>query len=215
MLRGHPARYVRRDLRSVYRVDPSARPLAATLTSPARRSGRVGASLPRPDPAFKDRDALAASPHGWAFHAPGRYWRAPGLALHPHGLGQHPRQRRERARVRLADGSGDAASRGSGEAPRLATSPRTAWPAGRYGRRVRRRRRPWAPTRRRRGPKLRPGPRGAAVPLWACPSRPVILSLAPRGRLHSPVLEAASLRDLERRSRSRPLVMAELCAAYA
>src|SRR6266508_5415546 len=77
------------------------------------------------------------------------------------------------------------------------------------------RRRPWAPTRRRRGPKLRPGPRGAAVPLWACPCRPVILSLAPVEGCTARSLEAASLRDLERRSRSRPLVVAELCAAYA
>jgi len=35
-------------------------------------------------------------------------------------------------------------------------------------------------------PKRRPGPRGAAVPRWACPSGPVILGLA-RGRLHRPV----------------------------
>jgi hypothetical protein len=45
----------------------------------------------------------AASPHGWAFNAPGRYWRAPGLTLHPHGLGQHPRQRQERARAPADD----------------------------------------------------------------------------------------------------------------
>ncbi len=169
MLRGHPARYVRRDLRSVYRVDPSARPLAATLTSPARRSSRVGASLPRPDPAFKDRDALAASPHGWAFHAPGRYWRAPGLTLHPHGLGQHPRQRQERARVPADDPATSACYQDQERQCQPAvTTPRSgAAPAGLA-----------LATRTRRGPEPRSGPRGAAS-LWACSQQALILDPCP------------------------------------
>jgi hypothetical protein len=179
MLRGHPARYVRRDLRSVYRVDPSARPLAATLTSPARRSSRVGASLPRPDPAFKDRDALAASPHGWAFHAPGRYWRAPGLTLHPHGLGQHPRQRQERARVPADDPATqhhEVRGRHLGVPHHQERYGQPAVTAGGCGA---------APaglalaTRTRRGPELRPGPRGAAS-LWDLfPAGPSSSTLAP------------------------------------
>jgi hypothetical protein len=58
------------------------------------------------------------------------------------------------------------------EAPRLATSPRTAWPAGRYGWRIRRRPgRPCAGDPQTTWPRVAPpGPRGAAS-LCACPQQ--------------------------------------------
>jgi len=174
-------------------VDPSARPLAATLTSPARRSS-VGdiypppgvicsplpassrplsthvtlawpASLPRPDPAFKDRDAFGCFTAWLGLPRPGRYWRAPGLTLHPHGLGQHPRQRQERARVPADDPATqhhEVRGRHLGVPHHQERYGQPAVTAGGCGA---------APaglalaTRTRRGPELRPGPRGAAS-LW-------------------------------------------------
>jgi hypothetical protein len=166
--------------RSVYRVDPSARPLAATLTSPARRSSRVGASLPRPDPAFKDRDAFGCFTAWLGLPHPGPILEGPGADPPSPWLGSAP-EATPGTRTRTCGRSGDAASRGSGEAPRRATSPRTVWPAGRYGWRVRRR--PgWfcAGDPHTTWPRASPGATRSGVALGPVPSRPSSSTLAPR-----------------------------------
>jgi hypothetical protein len=93
----------------------------------------------------------------------------PGLALRPHGLGQHPRRtRRERTRAcgrPRRSGIVEVRGRNLGLPP----VSRTAWPAGRYGSTVRRcPGRPALPgCTHDVAPELCPGPRGAAS-LWAC-----------------------------------------------
>jgi hypothetical protein len=84
----------------------------------AWRGARPCPDLPAPRP-------CPPSPNVWPFGRSGPaaadLGGPPGLALHPHGLGQHPRQRRERGRE-LGVHSGQAASsRFGGEAPRLCT----------------------------------------------------------------------------------------------
>jgi hypothetical protein len=104
--------------------------------SPARRSSRVCASPPWPDPAFNDRDAFGCFTAWLGLQRPGPILEGPGADPPSPWLGSAP-EATPGTRTRTCGRSGDAASRGSGEAPRLATSPRTVWPAGRYGWRVR------------------------------------------------------------------------------
>jgi hypothetical protein len=106
-----------------------------------------------------------------------------GLALHPHGLGQHPRQTPESGREPGIHSSEAAPSRFGGGTSAGHQLSRTAVPAGRYDSTVGRcLGRPALPGCTRRGPEPRPGPRGAAS-LWACSQQAVILDpcpLAPR-----------------------------------
>jgi hypothetical protein len=85
MLREHPARYVRRDLPVICSPLPaSSRPLSArvTLAWPA--------SLPRPDPAFKDRDAFGCFTAWLGLPRSGPILEGPGADLPSPWLGSAP-----------------------------------------------------------------------------------------------------------------------------
>jgi hypothetical protein len=185
-------------------MSDSARTIAA---------GRASAVLPREEPGAvpgsepgweRGRDVSGAAPSALGAHPVGdrasdslrrlrrTVWpsgpRADlgwprGLALHPHGLGQHPRQTPESGREPGIHSSEAAPSRFGGGTSAGHQLSRTAVPAGRYDSTVRRcPGRPALPGCTRRGPEPRPGPRGAAS-LWACSQQAVILDpcpLAPR-----------------------------------
>jgi hypothetical protein len=136
-------------------------------------------SLPRPERTetetpFASRTVGPSQDRGAAMEGPR------GLALRPHGLGQHPRRtpsERTRACGRpRRSGIVEVRGRNLGLPP----VSRTAWPAGRYGATVRRcPGRPALPGCTRRGPGPRPGPRGAAS-LWGLfPAGPSSSTLAP------------------------------------
>ena len=74
---------------------------------------------------------------------------------------------------------------------------------------------PGRPTPRRRGPKLCPRRGGAAVPLGARPSRPRHPRPCSLGGCTARSWRLPPSGSWKRRSRFRPLVVAELCAAYA
>jgi hypothetical protein len=128
-------------------------------------------------------DSLRRLRRNVAFRPARRYWMASGAGLHPHGLGQHPRQTPESGREPGIHSSEAAPSRFGGGTSAGHQLSRTAVPAGRYDSTVRRcPGRPALPGCTRRGPEPRPGPRGAAS-LWACSQQAVILDpcpLAPR-----------------------------------
>jgi hypothetical protein len=211
MLRGRPARYLRRDLpecRSGGSVSsPSGRhahqpgqaqqprgrhPPTGHLQPVARKQPVPQlardlawlASLPRPDPAFKDRDAFGCFTAWLGLPRPGAILEGPGADPPSPWLGSAP-EATPGTRTRTCGRSGDAASRGSGEAPRLATSPRTVWPAGRYGWRVRRRPgRSCAGDSHTTWPRASPGATRSGVALGPVPSRPSSSTLAPwKGRV--------------------------------
>ena len=111
---------------------------------------------------------------------PGPILEGPGADPPSPWLGSAP-EATPGTRTRTCGRSGDAASRGSGEAPRRATSPRTLWPAGRYGWRVRRR-----PGRSCAGdphttwPRASPGATRSGVALGLFPAGPHPRPLPPR-----------------------------------
>jgi hypothetical protein len=109
-----------------------------------------------------------------------RSWRAPGLALRPHGLGQHPRQSAERERTRSCGRPGEAASRGSGDTSACHYYQERHGQPGRYGSTAKRcPGRPCAASLHTTWPRASPGATRSGAALGPVPAGPSSSILAP------------------------------------